>query len=197
MTIYKPIEVPDASESEPRAEPVTRAELAAQLRIRSNAFDAEFTRIIAAARGFVETLANVVMIERVFDWRMDRFPCGKIVLPRAPLQSVTSITYRDGDDAVQTLDSAEYRVVTDSVRGFVESVDGWPSTYNRSAAVTVRFVAGFGDLPEDVPQTLRQAVLLAAAHMFENKQPLLIGSISKELEFTLTALIGSEWLAQV
>ncbi|ODR98420.1 hypothetical protein AUC68_08240 [Methyloceanibacter methanicus] len=39
----------------------------------------------------------------------------------------------------------------------------------------VAFVAGFGDAAADVPQPIRQALLLLVAHWFERREPVELG----------------------
>ena len=41
------------------------------------------------------------------------------------------------------------------------------------------------------PKPVKQAVLMLVAHAYRNREPLLIGSISKELEFAVTSLLHS------
>jgi len=45
----------------------------------------------------------------------------------------------------------------------------WPPIPNGGHA-EIRLAAGFGIAPEDVPEDLRQSVLLLAAHLYENRE---------------------------
>jgi len=44
-------------------------------------------------------------------------------------------------------------------------------------AVTVRFVAGYGDAG-DVPQAIKQAILILIAHWYEQRDPVEAGNIA-------------------
>ena len=48
--------------------------------------------------------------------------------------------------------------------------DGWPDTYDRANAINIEFVCGYGDDAEDVPASLRAAMLLHIGDLYENRQ---------------------------
>ena len=43
----------------------------------------------------------------------------------------------------------------------------WPNTYDQWDAVTVTYVAGYGDNPEDVPAAARSAIQMLVRHRFD------------------------------
>ena len=61
-----------------------------------------------------------------------------------------------------------------------------PSVYAREDAVQVEYVVGYED--GDCPDSLRLAVLSLAAHFYENRESVLVGTVSKEIEMATTAL---------
>ena len=83
-------------------------------------------------------------------------------MPLPPLQAVTWIKYRDGDGNVVTLDATLYRVVPGDP-GFIVLASGqtWPSCEIAPDAVTIRFTAGYGDQPDDVPMPIRLALAMS------------------------------------
>lgn len=89
-----------------------------------------------------------------------------IVIPLPPLQSVTSVKYLDTDGVQQTLDPATY-VVQKGEPSHIVLANGatWPSVLLMPEAVTIRFVAGYGDNEADVPQPIRLAIALQAKYM--------------------------------
>jgi uncharacterized phiE125 gp8 family phage protein len=121
---------------------------------------------------------------------LDRFPVGTdpILLPMAPLQSITSITYLDSSGASQTWSSAYYRVTVSRHPGRVVPIVGqsYPTTYQTTDAVTVRFVAGYG-AASAVPLALKQAILLLVTNWFENRSA--VGDAGKEIPFSVNALL--------
>ncbi|MDO9125489.1 MAG: head-tail connector protein, partial [Parvibaculum sp.] len=62
----------------------------------------------------------------------------------------------------------------------------WPMPATRLAGIAVDFTAGYGAAAA-VPAPLKQAVLLLAAHWFENREPLGNGV---ELPLTVSALVA-------
>lgn len=84
---------------------------------------------------------------------------------------MTTVKYYDADKVEQTLSSARYTVDTTSEPArVVIDADGWPDTYDRANAVTVRFVCGYGATVDDIPASLRAAILLHIGDLFENRQ---------------------------
>lgn len=104
--------------------------------------------------------------------RLATFPAfaDTLRLPGGPVQSVESVQYRDEDGDLQTLGSEYWH---DHLSAFPPRIErnrnySWPSTQTRSDAVTVEYVAGFGDAAADVPQTLRIGVLALAFAFYDN-----------------------------
>jgi uncharacterized phiE125 gp8 family phage protein len=53
----------------------------------------------------------------------------------------------------------------------------------------VRFTAGYGDTASDVPQTIRQAILLAVGHWYENREATVAVGNVRELPLGIEALL--------
>ncbi len=115
------------------------------LRVVSSQDDARIEQLIAAAREAFEDFTGRILLETTLDVYLNSFPAGKIDLP-APLQSVTSVQYKDSNGTLQTLASTEYVVDTVSEPGNVSPAYGctWPSTYPEPNAVVIRCVSGLG-----------------------------------------------------
>ena len=106
-------------------------------------------------------------------WRQDFAAfADKLGLPLAPVSSVSSVTYYDAANVSQTLASSVYELMTDGAGPFVHLKPDqvWPDTYSRLDAVSITFVAGYGSAGSDVPQPIRQAIRLLAAHWNENRE---------------------------
>lgn len=127
---------------------------------------------IGAARRVAESHAKRALINQTWDHALDAFP-ETIVLPLAPVQSVTQITYVDGAGATQTLSSSVYQVDAISEPARIRTAPGqsWPATQARMNAVTVRFVAGYGSAASTVPEDLTAAVKLLAADLYVRREP--------------------------
>lgn len=179
----------------PASEPVTLSEAKAQCRVDISTDDTLITSYISAARRLCERINWRAFMTQTLEVWFDAWPStDSIRLPRPPLQSVTYIKYYDEDSVVATLSSSTYFVDTISERGRIvlNTDQSWPSVTLRPAnGVVVRYVAGWASAA-DVPETIKQAILLVVGHWYENREGVLIGSVSKSLEFSLESLLGIE-----
>lgn len=92
-------------------------------------------------------------------------------LPKPPLQSVIHIkTYDDADQAT-TYAVANYFVDSASDPGRIVLRDGaaTPAPTRAANGLEVQIVAGYGDDPGNVPEQLRQGILMLTAHLYENR----------------------------
>lgn len=121
--------------------------------------DSELIAILQAACDDAERYTGRAFRRCSYQLTLDAFPAdgGAIVLPRPPLQSVTSIEYVDSTGTTQTVSSPI--VDATSVPGRVTPAYGssWPATRDQLNAVTVTFVCGYeiGDVPPKVIQALK------------------------------------------
>lgn len=172
--------------SAPSTWPITLDDLKEQTRVSSTAEDSYQNKLIARASRFVEDETDRQFIKATWRESYDRFP--KVFRPcRAPLMGVSGITYVDSSGSTVTLSSTAYDVDTDSEPGrIVESHSNtWPATRNVANAVKVTYFAGYGTTAassqSDVPETSRHAVTMLADHWFENREPVVVGTISSDL----------------
>ena len=172
----------------PTVAPVTTAEAKAQLRIDHNDDDAFVAALIDAATNHVDGWSGVLgraLLTQTWRGHLNAFPDDDrdgIDVPLPPLQSVSSISYVDRDGATQTLNSARYRVLDSGTeRGRIVLAFGetWPQTRDQEQAVTTTFVAGYGDAASDVPQAIRQAILLMVSHWYEHRGIVEMGTVSE------------------
>jgi uncharacterized phiE125 gp8 family phage protein len=164
--------------------------------------------LIDAAVEWAEEYTRRKFINQTWDITYDRFPPwrGALLLPFAPLQSVTSITYTDTTGAPVVLSSSLYTVDTTALSPrIVPAFDElWPSTQGHINDVTVQAVFGYGSLPTDVPSTVRTRLLEAVHHLFEHRTPAFVGA-ARGVQFeqqtpALEAILGPlrlrrAWLA--
>lgn len=163
----------------PAQPPLTLAEVKAHLRVDHSSEDDLIAALLDTCRGHLEGnggrqgILGRRLITQTMALTLAEFPPGRrLDLPEAPLQSVTSIVYRDGTDAEVTLAGSTYDVVTDSLTGYVQlhRDQSWPATYDRDDAVVVTFVAGYGDDPADIPAPIRHALKLHVGHLYLNRE---------------------------
>jgi uncharacterized phiE125 gp8 family phage protein len=177
----------------PSAEPVSLAEAKAHLRVSHPSDDALIATYLMAARAAAENYTRRALAVQTFDQTFDYdYPCShdgrpRLVLLRSPLVSVTSVSYVDTAGATQTLNPSQYLVDAIGIEGRIEPAYGvtWPEVRDQMAAVTVRFVAGYAQIPEPV----RAAILLTLGHLYEHREDVVIGPSANELPRGADALL--------
>lgn len=161
----------------PAEEPVTTAEAKAHLRIDVDDEDTLLVGYLLAAREQCEMMARRAFVTQTLQLRLECWPGGDcIVLPRPPLQSVTSVAYSDSDGNAGTMPSGDYIVDAASEPGRIILGYGksWPSaTLQPGPSIVITYVAGYGDAA-DVPQRYKQAIELMAGHFFENREEVVV-----------------------
>jgi uncharacterized phiE125 gp8 family phage protein len=165
----------------PTVEPVSLETVKQHLRIDTTAEDGLLDLYIAAARERAEGLSRRALIQQTLEAVYDEWPHNNYVLavPRPPLLSVTSIKYYDDENVEHTW--TDYIVDTRSEPGKIifNSLPG--DSLLESGGVVVRFVAGYGDAPAEVPGTIRQAILMTVGHWYENRETTISGTIIAEV----------------
>ncbi|HDZ21933.1 hypothetical protein LCGC14_0714600 [marine sediment metagenome] len=174
-------------------EPVSLADAKKHLNYDDTADDVYIRGLIAAARAHAEMFTRLKFINATYDWSMPAWPTFPMRLtewPLAPLSSVTSIKYVDGDGTTQTWAASNYVVQTGLKPGVIELAFNvtLPTTRSQPNAVTVRYVAGYGDI-DDVPADARLAMLMLLGHWYENREAVVIGTITAEVPKAVDALL--------
>lgn len=158
----------------PAVEPISLAEAKLHLRVDIDDDDSYISALITAARQAAEATTNRAFITQTWDLFADRFTAlDRIMVPLPPLQSVTGIYYTPYGGVETTLTIAHYSVDTSSDPGRVVLNFGycWPgSTLIPVNGMRMRFVAGYGAAGSNVPQSIRQAMLLMIGHYYENRE---------------------------
>lgn len=166
--------------------PVSIDSLKLRVRYGGNDYDEVFQDYVSGA---VQTCqdyqwAQYCTATYVDSW--DRF-LNPLLLMRGPVKSVTSVTYTDTGGNLQTLVAGtDYSVDTNSVpcRIVPAYSKWWPATRGYLKDVQVTYIAGYGR-PGDVPQDIRNAILLRAASLYESCD-------STALESTINSLLDKK-----
>ncbi len=179
---------------------VSLADLKSHLRVDYTDDDALITTLALAAAQFFETQTNLSIINKTYVMTLADWPIGDFInLPRAPVQSVTSVQYLDTSGVWQTLSVSNYQVDITSQPACVIRGSGaiWPSVKNEAIpAVKVTFVAGYGTDSTAVPVLIQAAIKFITAHWFYNREAATSTQMS-DLPFAVTAIINSHrvgWL---
>jgi uncharacterized phiE125 gp8 family phage protein len=173
----------------PTQEPISLDEALAHCRVTDDSETGLIVGYLMAARQFAEDFTRCALLQQSIDytidfgWPMIRtespyyaispyfFYRTRVELPRRPLLNVQWVRYIDVDGVTQTLDPSQYIVVGNEVVPYIEQAFGvtWPITRYQPAAIQVRFDAGFGKAMADIPETIRQAILMLVAFWFDNR----------------------------
>lgn len=142
-------------------EPITLTEAKAHLKVDHTDDDILITSLIVAAREHAEGFQNRALVTQTWELVLDAWPRGdSIDMPLPPLQSVTSIKYKDTEGVESTWAATNYIVDIDSFKGRVALAYGisWPSeSLYPVGAIRIRFVAGYG-LAVSVPEMTKAAL---------------------------------------
>ena len=182
----------------PAKEPISLEDAKSYLRITSPDPDAMVAALLAAARDRAERRCERAWITQEFVAHLDGFWGGAdLLLPYPPLQSVEAIKYLSDDVGTElTVATTVYEVDTTDEPGRIRLKPGqsWPTAYSRSRAVRIEFTAGYGDEPEDVPDSARHAVRLLLGHYDRNRAAVVTGTIATELPEAVEALLSTLWI---
>ena len=174
----------------PATEPLTLNEVKLFLRVDATTVDDLITSLITAARGLVEGHTWMPLISQTWAMQFDKDELNLLVwnINKAPLISVSSITYYDSDNNIQTLAASSYEVdIYGSPARF--RIKTMPSVYDRMNALQLNFVCGYANAAA-VPQPIKQALYMIIGHLYENRQDVITGTQVNEIP------MASEYLLQ-
>lgn len=163
----------------PVGEPLTLAEVKAAVRVDHDGEDNILADFITMARQSMEQSLNRSLLTQTLELVLPSFPRrSRFYLPRSPVASVTSITYYDWQDVLQTLDLATWVTQVLSAQpaeihlkfGYI-----WPPTRPRPDAVKVRYVAGTA--VGDVPAMIKHAMRVMIGDWYENRSAIAVGTV--------------------
>lgn len=164
--------------------------------------DSHLTRLIRAATADVERYTRRALVTQTWRLSLNDWPCdsthyrryagysGRILLPRPPLQSVTSITYVNDAGTVETIDPSAYQVAVDASPAYVEPAYGevWPTVRPETVeTIKVTYVAGFGADESEIPEQYKGLVCELVAFRFMNRGDAET-DIPKHIKWSLDAL---------
>ena len=176
----------------PTVEPVTLAEAKLHCRVDHTDDNDLITSLIVAARQLCEVKTEHSCVNTTWDLYLDFLPV-RIYIPRSPLSSVTSLSYYATDGTLTVMSSSDYVVDTASAPGRITqaSTAVWPATQERTGAVIVRFVAGYGAAASSVPDSIKAAIKLLVGHWYENRESVVVGTITSELPMAVESLLAA------
>lgn len=134
--------------------------------------------MITAARQWCEDYIRQAIGVQTLEQTLTRFPyTGRKAIPlRPPVISISSFTYLDTNGDSQTLvENTDYYFSDDSDPAEVAPVGDWPVALGTADSVRIRYQTGYygGGSPvtsEELPKTIRQAILMQVADLYQNRE---------------------------
>lgn len=170
--------------------------------------DAVLKSYISAARIWAENHMERALADQEITVKLNRFPESRnraylpkrgprIPLPMAGATEITSIKYTDTDGAEKTLSTDVYALDSYGDPNAVYLQDGkeWPTDVaDEENAVEVVYRAGedFSETGVTLQDNYKKALILLVGHWDVNQEAVLVGSISKPIEFTVESLLGQK-----
>lgn len=175
-------------------EPITLSEAKLFIISPDDTEDTLISAIITAAREYCENFTRRALATQTIEAYLPAFPvCDRFELPLPPLQSVASVKYKNsaGIETTMTVDKDYYVDDESSVGGIVLPYGYvWPNfTEYPVNAVKVLYTAGYSSI-NVMPKSIKQAMLLLISYWYDNRSAVLIGDVSKEIEFSVKALLN-------
>ena len=163
----------------PTGEPLVLATVKNHLKVDTDltADDSLITSLITAARMEAEETLWASLLTQTWTATYRGFPSWRdpLQLPRGPVSSVSSVTYLDPSGASQTLSNTLYTLDNRERSDWIGLNDRqfWPATARQSSAVTVAYVAGYGNAAA-VPFAICAAMLLRIGDLYRNREAQII-----------------------
>lgn len=160
----------------PTIEPVTLEEVKLHLRVDGTEEDSLISALITAARQKAEEYTKRAFITQSWELALDSVS-GKVYLPRPPIQTINKVTL-DGEIIV----TENYSLIGQDV--FYPKI---PLNAVNPAGLVIRYTSGYGSNATDVPQAIRQAILMLVAHMYEARE-----GEAPQVEYEVQAKAGAD-----
>lgn len=151
--------------------------------------DPVLVSFLRAAIAAIEGRTSKALITRGFLVTLDGWTAPDTQrLPVAPVQAVTEVALVDAIGVAKVVDPSAYRLQKDAfhprLRPMTTSLPSVPT----GGTVEIRFDAGYGATFDAVPEDLKQAVLMLAAHYYEYRSDMALSQGC--MPFGVTSLIA-------
>lgn len=179
----------------PSIEPVTVQDMTDQLNLDVSGQSSYIDLLIKAAREQAEEVTGLALITQTWQLTLDNWPTGDtpwwngtrqmavtelysnaraswVILPRYPLQSVSSVKTYDATGNSSSLTVSDVFIVDTQQqpgRMVLKYGETWPTALQNANAIEIEYSAGYGSSASDVPSALRLAIMQMVAHQFEHR----------------------------
>lgn len=175
---------------DPPSPVVSVEEARRHLRIDHDDDDATIEALVASATAWIDGpdgWLGRALGGQILEWQGRCWPCRDFALPYPPLVEVLSVTYVDPAGVTQPWDFPTPL-----------HFESMPAVRGRRGDVKIRYRAGYGSFNGDdppvwvnaVPPPIRHAILMLVAHWYENRETVVVGTISGDLPFAVNSLLA-------
>ena len=163
---------------------ISTSEAKTHLRVDNSDDDTLIGNLCVAATQAAQNYTNRFFINHSIRMDCDTWEETEF-LYKSPVFSSDTIEYytTDTPTVYSVWDGANYVVdkVHQPARIFLQQEKSYPDLADRKSAIKVSYVCGYGTAASDVPQGIKQAVLLMVGNWYENRQEVVVGRIATEL----------------
>nr|WP_321457192.1 head-tail connector protein [uncultured Cohaesibacter sp.] len=177
----------------PDALPVTLDEIKTHCRVDGESEDDYLTGLLQAAVSYLDGYSGILgKCLMTQEWAQEFEWWGDFPLCLGPFLDLTSIAYFDEDGESQTVDLSSVRIER-RVLGAVACLKvgaSWPDADPDAGPITVTWRVGYEDAAA-VPAGIRHAIKLMVGHWFENREAVVIGTITSQVPLAVDALLST------
>ena len=172
--------------------PVSLTEAKSHLKVDTTADDTYITSIIKAATQLSEEYTNRFFIDTVIDQTCSDFAQLQTLF-KSKVSAVAHVKYYDSDNSLQTLSASVYDTQLNYEPSQIQLADdkSFPEITKRNDAVVARYTVGYGSAASDVPEIIKQAILLTIGNFYQNRNSVVIGRIATELPMNVKWLLDT------
>lgn len=153
------------------SEPISLSEAKLHLKVESGETtdDNLISSLIVSARRHCEQYTNTQLISATWDVYFDKFE-DEMRIFKSPVTSISYVKYYNASNVLTTLDAANYvtDIVSEPARVTLAYGYQWPSEYDRTNAINIRFVSGYANAAA-VPDDLKSGMLLYISYLYDNR----------------------------
>lgn len=151
----------------PGAEPITLAETKAHLKLDHAVDDELLASLLKVAREYLEHETGLALISRRFRLYLDAWPEARVIqIAKGPVQVIETVVVYDDAGVAAELDLFG-AVLDGNARPARLVLPALPAPGIPLNGIEIDFLAGFGEAGTDVPDTLKRAMLIHVAAMYE------------------------------
>ena len=169
---------------------ITTAEAKEHLKVDTTADDTLIGNLIAAAVQSAQIYTNRFFLTTQIIQYGDKWEDIKVLF-KSKVINVVSVKYYDSDNSLQTLSTDVWLADTkhQPARIGLKPNKDFPALADRINAVEVTYKVGYGDTAADVPQGIKQAVLLTIGNWYQNRASVITGKTATELPLSSQYLL--------